>query len=150
MKRAIGTPLTPEEIKAFIAAARACKNVPFLHMGRDPKFGLDCAGLPQYAMRVGVGRPVYDLPAYGRDPHKDGLRSALVKNFGRPVALSAMRAGDVVLMRFQDHSEPRHVAIVTDHPDGLGLLHVHSEMKFVSEHRMDERWRSFIVEAFRP
>lgn len=148
--RAIGNPLTPEEVQAFIAEARKCRNTPFLHMGRNPKVGLDCAGLPQHAMKAGVGRPVYDLPAYGRDPHKDGLRTAMVNNFGPPVPMETMRAGDVVLMRFQNHSEPRHVAIVTDHPDGLALLHVHSEMKFVSEHRMDARWRSFIVEVYRP
>lgn len=147
--RAIGEPLTPEEIKAYIGYARSCMGVKFRHMGRDPETGLDCAGISQWSMKQ-VPRPVYDLEAYGRDPHKDGLERALRENFGPPVSLQEMREGDNVLMKFQKHSAPRHIAIVTNHPDGLGLIHVHSEMKFVSEHIMDARWLSFIVKAFRP
>jgi cell wall-associated NlpC family hydrolase len=147
--RAIGPPLTAEESAAFIAAARACKGVRFRHQGRNPKIGLDCAGLPQYAMST-LGRGVFDLKAYGREPHKNGLRMAMVENFGAPVPRESMRAGDVVLMRFEGHAEPRHVAILTDHPEGLGCLHVHSEMKFVSEHKLDARWAGFITEVFRP
>jgi cell wall-associated NlpC family hydrolase len=146
--RTIGEPLTAEESAAFIAAARSLVNrVRFRHQGRIPKTGLDCAGLPQWAMTQ-VGRPVWDLTAYGTEPHKDGLYGAMVHNMGEPVSLESMRGGDVVLMRFK--GAPRHVGIITQLADGrLGLLHVHSENKIVSEHGLDGYWGD-IVAVFRP
>lgn len=146
--RTIGEPLTAEESAAFIAAARSLVNrVLFRHQGRNPKTGLDCAGLPQWAMTQ-IGRPVWDLTAYGTEPHKDGLYGAMVQNLGEPVPRESMRAGDVVLMRF--HGAPRHVAIVTQLPDGrLGLLHVHAENKIVSEHGLDG-YHGDIVGVWRP
>lgn len=146
--RTIGEPLTAEESAAFIAAARSLVNrVKFRHMGRNPRTGLDCAGLPQWAMQQ-IGRPVYDLPAYGREPHKDGLRYAMQRNFGDPVPLESMQAGDVILMRFQ--GAPRHVGIVTQLADGrLGLLHVHAENKVVSEHGL-AGYHADIVGVWRP
>jgi hypothetical protein len=60
-----------------------------------------------------------------------------------------MRAGDIVLIRF--HGAPRHVGLITQLADGrLGLLHVHSEMKFVAEHGIGERFGRLIVEVYRP
>jgi len=146
--RTIGEPLTAEESAAFIAAARSLVNrVKFRHQGRNPKTGLDCAGLPQWAMTQ-IGRPVWDLPAYGTEPHKDGLYGAMVQNLGAPVPLESMQAGDVILMRF--HGAPRHVGIVTDLPDGrLGLLHVHAENKVVSEHGL-AGYHADIVGVWRP
>lgn len=146
--RAIGEPLTAEESAAFIAAARSLVGkVKFRHQGRNPATGLDCAGLPQWAMTQ-IGRPVWDLTAYGREPHKDGLKGAMVRNLGASVPRESMRGGDVVLMRFK--GAPRHVAIVTQLPDGrLGLLHVHAENKIVSEHGLDGYWAE-IVAVFRP
>jgi cell wall-associated NlpC family hydrolase len=146
--RTIGEPLTAEESAAFIAAARSLVNrVKFRHQGRSPKTGLDCAGLPQWSMTK-IGRPVWDLPAYGTEPHKDGLYGAMVQNMGQPVPLDSIRPGDVILMRFK--GAPRHVGIVTDLPDGrLGLLHVHSENKIVSEHGL-AGYHADIVAVFRP
>lgn len=147
MTRAIGPPLTAEESAAFIAAARTCMGVRFRHQGRKPKTGLDCAGLPQWAMTQ-IGRPVWDLTAYGTEPHKDGLLGAMVRNMGEPVPLESMQAGDVVLMRFR--GAPRHVGIVTQLADGrLGLLHVHAENKYVAEHGL-AGYHGEIVAVFRP
>lgn len=147
--RALGAPFTPEETAAFIAAARSCVNrVKFRHMGRDPKTGMDCAGLPQWCAKQ-VGRPVWDIPAYGTEPHKDGLRDALVRNLGNPIPISQMRAGDVPLMRFD--GEPKHVGILFDHPDGVhGLIHTYGTIKKVTEHILNPFWRSMIVEVWRP
>jgi cell wall-associated NlpC family hydrolase len=148
--RAIGPPLTTEESEAFIAALRGCIGVRFWHQGRDPAIGLDCAGLPQWAMKS-IGRPVFDLPAYGREPHKDGLRRALLSNFGPPVPRDSMRAGDVVLMRFTVHSAPRHIGVITDYPEGgFAIIHSHEDQKMVKEHRIDARRMAFIVEVYRP
>lgn len=148
MMRAIGEPLTAEESAAFIAAARSLVNrVKFRHQGRNPKIGLDCAGLAQWAMQQ-AGRPIWDMTAYGREPHKDGLGAAMTRNLGEPVPRESMRGGDIVLMRF--NGAPRHVGIVTQLADGrLGLLHVHADNKVVSEHGLDGYWGE-IVAVFRP
>ncbi|KAF1706296.1 glycoside hydrolase [Pseudoxanthomonas sacheonensis] len=145
--RAIGPPLTAEESAAFVAAARSCMGVRFRHQGRNPAIGLDCAGLPQWAMQQ-IGRPIWDIHAYGTEPHKDGLYEAMVRNMGGPVPLKSIQPGDVVLMRF--HGAPRHVGIVTDLGGGrLGLLHVHAENKYVAEHGL-AGYHADLVAAFRP
>lgn len=146
--RAIGPPLTPEESAAFIAAARSFMGVKFRHQGRNPKIGLDCAGLPLAAMQL-IGRPVTDIRGYGREPYRDGLEGALIANLGERVAKESMRAGDVVIMRFA--GDPRHVGILTDYPDGgLALIHTHDTLKHVTEHRLDEKRAASIVAVWRP
>jgi hypothetical protein len=96
-----------------------------------------------------MGRQTVDLDAYGREPHKDGLRGALNDNLGVPVPLEGLRPADVVLMRFD--GEPRHVGIIGDYPGGLlSLIHIHSTLKFASEHRLDDAWRNKIVSVWRP
>lgn len=147
--RTIGEALTPEETAAFIAAARRCvkAKVRFRHMGRDPKLGLDCAGLAQWAIQQ-VGRPVWDIAAYSREPHKDGLRQAMIKNLGEPIK-GDLRPGDVVLMRFE--GDPKHVGIIGDHPHGgLSIIHTYGTVKRVVEQRMDSSLPFEIVEAYRP
>ena len=146
--RSIGGPLTPEETAAFIAHSRYLKGVRFRHQGRDPKIGLDCAGLAIVSMQA-IGRPVKDLEGYGREPYRDGLRGALTANLGSPVSNQTMRAGDVVMMRFA--GDPRHVGILADYPDGgFMLIHTHDTLKYVTEHRLDERRAASIVAVWRP
>lgn len=162
--RAIGEPLTALERAAFQRCVRSFVNVPFGHQGRKP-WKLDCAGLLLLAMQgwarsvpftadsVGAlvrawdGRPTLDLDAYGRTPHLDGLQRVVEGNLGPPVA--DMRAGDVVLMRF--NGDPQHVGLVTDHPEGgLRLIHTDSSMRRVTEHRLDDTWFDFIYSVHRP
>lgn len=146
--RAIGQPLTAEESAAFIAAARRLKNVPFRHQGRNPKIGIDCAGLALVAMQS-IGRPVLDIKGYGREPYRDGLEGALNDNLGPKVPKESMQAGDVVMMRFA--GDPRHVGILTDYPEGgLALLHTHDTLKHVTEHRLDKRRAASITGVWRP
>lgn len=149
MSRAIGAALTPEESAAFVEAARSLvRKVKFRHHGRVPALGLDCAGEVGWCLTV-IGRHWQDVRAYGREPHKDGLRQALVTNLGQPVPKQYMRAGDVPLMRFD--GEPRHIGILGDHPDGsLSLIHTYSRVKMVVEHGLDDYWLGTITEVFRP
>lgn len=146
--RAIGPDLTAEESAALEKACRSLKDrVRFRHKGRKAHIGLDCAGLLFWGMEQ-IGRPTVDLPAYGRDPHKDGLRENLIRNLGPALPREQVKAGDVVLMRF--HGEPRHVGLVTQLEDGrLGLLHVHAENKVVSEHGL-AGYHADLVAVFRP
>jgi cell wall-associated NlpC family hydrolase len=145
--RAIGPPLTAEESAALIRLCRSQINVRFRHMGRNER-GFDCAGLLMWAMQQ-LGRPVVDIAAYGREPHKDGMRANLIANLGAAVPSDAMRAGDVLLMAFT--GEPRHVALVSNHPQGgLQIIHTHARVKKVTEHRLDAYWASCISEIYRP
>jgi cell wall-associated NlpC family hydrolase len=148
--RAIGPLLTAEESAAFIAALRTQvkRRTRFRHQGRNPTIGLDCAGLPLWAMQA-IGRPVTDIVGYGREPYRDGLEGALIANLGARVPKESMRAGDVVMMRFA--GDPRHVGILTDYPDGgLALIHTHDTLKMVREHRLDQKRRDSIVAVWRP
>jgi cell wall-associated NlpC family hydrolase len=146
--RAIGDPLTAEESAALVEACRSLVGrVRFRHQGRNPAIGLDCAGMVGWGLWQ-IGRSFFDLKGYGREPHKNGLRQAMETNFGPCVPKASMQAGDVPLMRFA--GDPRHVGIVTTLPDGrTGLIHVHSEMKYVAEHGLDGYWGD-IVAVFRP
>lgn len=101
------------------------------------------------AALVKIGRTVFkDVRGYGREPHKNGLRNALIENFGLPLPVSERKPGDIVLMRLG--GEPRHVGLFTRLADGrLGLLHTHAEMKYVAEHGADGYYADYI-EVFRP
>lgn len=148
--RALGEPFTPEESAEFLRLARTLvrRRVKFRHMGRDPRTGMDCAGMPLWIADT-MGKPTVDISAYGREPHRDGLREALNANLGHPVSLPSLRPSDVVLMRFA--GDPRHVGILGDYPEGgLSLIHIHSTLKFAAEHRLDDSWRKNIVAGWRP
>lgn len=147
MMRDLGPLLTDEERAAFIDAARTYLGVKFKHQGRS-RNGVDCVGLCVLAMQA-IGRTCFDAKTYSRHAQKQGLRAALVRNLGEPIAKDQMRAGDIVLMAFV--GEPSHVGIITNHPyGGFALLHTFAQMKKVVEHRMDEQWMDYISEVFRP
>ena len=107
---------------------------------------MDCLGLVVVAMQA-VGRLMADRANYGRNPVNDGIVEAARAHFGKPIKLANLRPGDVVLMQW--HQQPNHVAIVTDHPHGLGLIHSLAG-KCVVEHILADPWPRRILEAFRP
>lgn len=147
MTREIGPPLTAAERQTFIAAARGLLGTRFRHQGRSMR-GLDCVGLCIVALAA-TGRPSFDAGAYSREPHKQGLRAALMRNLGEPASKDSMQAGDVALMAFA--GEPCHVGIVTNYPDGgFALLHSYATNKQVVEHRMDQVWLDRVTEIYRP
>lgn len=144
--RVIGPPLNEHESAAFVSACLSHEGKPFRHMGRGPE-KFDCAGLILWGLRH-IERPVYDLPVYGREPFKDGLRETIMANLGAPVP-APYRAGDVVLMAFD--GEPRHVGLLADYPHGgLMLIHTYSRVRKVVAHRLDSFWDARITEVFRP
>lgn len=148
--RAIGPPLTAEESAAFLEALRSQvkRRTKFKHRRRDPRLGLDCAGLLLWAMRQ-IGRPVVDVDAYGREPYRNALERALTENLGAPIRKEEMRPGDVVMMKFA--GDPRHVAVIGDYPGGLlSVIHTHDTLKHVAEHRIDDTRNVTIVSVWRP
>lgn len=62
--RILGAPLSDAQRHEFIRRARSCVGVRFRHQGRDPKTGLDCAGLAAWAM-CGL-RMFKDVRGYSR------------------------------------------------------------------------------------
>lgn len=144
--RAIGPLLNEKESELFVSSCLSNEGKPFRHMARGPE-KFDCAGLILWGLRK-IGRTVYDIPSYGREPFKDGLRDAVVANLGNPVP-APYRSGDVVLMAFD--GEPRHVGLLADYPHGgLMLIHTYSRVRKVVAHRLDSFWAARITEVFRP
>lgn len=131
----------------FIAAARSFLGASWAHQGRRPD-RMDCIGLLTLSMAA-TGRLLRDRTDYGRTPHKRKLREELISQLGNPV--NGLLPGDVVTIRWS--GEEHHVAIVTDHPEGLGLIHCWRNSPYggkVVEHRLDDQWQSRILEVFRP
>ena len=102
---------------------------------------------------AGIGIALQDRTDYGRTPYKRRLRSELARHFGDPV--DELTVGCIVTLRWI--GEEHHVAIVADHPEGMGLIHCWAAAPGapsgggrVVEHRLDDAWRSQIVEIFRP
>lgn len=149
--RLLGEPFTEAEVAQVLASARSMMGWKWRHQGRKPA-GIDCLGL--VALSIAAVRPVRDREGYGRTPYNRQLRASLVEHFGPPVPRDEVRPGDVVTMSWT--GEERHVAIVTDHPEGLGLIHCYSRAPGgaaggrVVGHRLSPEWRRLIVEGFRP
>lgn len=133
---------------SFIAAARKLKGARWRHRGRKP-WAVDCLGLIVLAAAEG-GLDVQDAPRlYGREPWDDQLRAGLRKRFGQPLPPAQAQPGDIALIRW-GRSEPSHVAIIADHPDGgLSMIHAHN-IQGVTEHRISHPFDSFIIEVYRP
>ena len=80
-------------------------------------------------------------------PDGDMLRAVCDENM-TSIAVSEMQPGDVLLFRFDQY--PQHLAIVGDYPaGGLSIIHAFAQSRKVVEVRLDERWISRIVAAYR-
>lgn len=129
--------------------ARALIGVPWLHQGRSPVTGLDCAGLVKEALEQ-HGYTIKDRADYGHDP--DGsLTGEITRVLGEPIGFdgSLIQANDVVQMQFAPN-KPRHVGIIGTHPHGLTLIHACNHRKRVVEVLLDARWLDCIVGVWRP
>jgi len=128
----------------FVTAARTHLGVRWRHRGRKP-WALDCLGL-LVVSAAAVGLTV-DVPTqYGREPWDDLLRKGLQDHFGDPVP--DWRPGDIALIRW-GKGEPSHVAIITDHLDGLGMIHV-DNFNGVVEHALSGPYISYVEAVYRP
>lgn len=120
--------------------ARALKDVPFLHQGRDEN-GIDCVGLLARAVEY----PIDQIPSYPRDPYNRELEKAMTFAFGEPVIKKPwpdqLREYDMVAMQYR--GPIRHVGIVLNHPtipNALSLIHTDSMLGKVTEHILDAKW----------
>lgn len=140
--------LTAEKI---VSQARLWVGTRFRHQGRrraveGDRGGVDCIGLV-----IGVGRElgleVFDMRNYGRDPDLEGqlLKEHCDQNLLR---FPYLVPGTLVLMHFGGF--PRHMGIIGDYKGGgLSLIHSFVESGRCVEHRLDDRWKSQIIERYR-
>lgn len=127
----------------IVATARSYLGVRYHHQGRN-RAGLDCVGL---VLAVGweLGLVAHDYDGYGPTPDGVMMRGEMGRHMVR-IPVAEMRQGDVLLMRFELH--PQHVAIVTELPEGLAIIHAHSRARRVVEHVIDATWRARTVGAY--
>lgn len=133
--------VTPADVAA---TARAYLGVRFVHQGRS-RAGMDCAGL---VVRVAqdLGLSEFDWRGYGRLPEADRMREVMQSQCVELKPGTAPSLGLVALMRFE--AEPQHLAIVVDHPHGLGVVHALMAERKVAEHRLDATWSQRIVALY--
>lgn len=129
----------------IVAAARSYKGVPYHHQGRN-RAGLDCIGL---VLVVGwdLGLTALDYDGYGTTPDGRMMRAELEKHMRR-IPVAEAQPGDVLLMRWE--SDPRHLAIVIELPEGPAIIHAHNRKSNYSvvEHVIDATWRARTVAAY--
>jgi len=121
----------------FIAAARGMLKTKFLHQGRLPGAGLDCAGLVVCAARA-CGYSVKDQAGYGRIPY-NGQFVAAVKEHCDVVPLNEVLPGDLMLFAYREGEQ--HIAIVTTN-EPVMLIHAYSDVGEVVENGFDPLWQS--------
>lgn len=122
--------MTPLEIARWHVA----RKTPWQHQGRGPHV-LDCIGLVKDCFAAYGLRDWLD---YGTQPLNGLLESRAREVLGSPLAKPDMRPADIVLIALP--KVIRHVGIVGDYPGGLSLIHTSGSTKFVTEHRIDEKW----------
>ncbi len=146
--------------QAMVDEARLWIGTPFHHQGRVKGIGCDCIGLVLGVINaVGVrsrtldaaGDPVpftdFDETDYAPDPNGQRLKEKMDCHFTK-VALSRIRAGDVLLFRIIHL--PQHVGIVAPHPiGGLSLIHAYAPARRVVEERLSPSWMHRVIGAYR-
>ena len=134
--------------RAIVAEARSWLGTPYRHQGREKGRGCDCLGLI-----VEVGRALgllgYEKLAYS--PHPDGvtLRRECDRHL-TPLDVAGEDAppGSVLLLWVQNRRTPQHLAIVTDLPGRLGIVHAHQMLGAVREHGFDGFWLKRVIGVY--
>lgn len=134
-----------------MADAYALLGTRFVHQGRKAGVGLDCIGV------VGViardrGTPEgaaweadRSTHAYGRQPHPRLFSS--VERFVDRIPPEDAGLGDIVLTRINER-DPQHFAIIVK-LDPPYMIHASNSVGRVVENRLDQKWRSRILRAYR-
>ncbi len=114
--------------------------VKFKHQGRDPKTGIDCAGVIIYVLKV-LGYIDFDYTAYERYPDGRTVRALMEEHLVQKPKAEA-QPGDIVLLRQLDSRWPMHMGILTDGgQDGaLGIIHSWSQRRGVIEQTLPPLW----------
>lgn len=149
-------PLPPQgegEAGARVAlAARAWLGTPYRHQASVRGVGADCLGLVRGVWRAVVGAEPEAIPAYSADWAEVGGGEILLEALGRwmrPVAVEAMRAGDVLVFRMTAGTAAKHCAVLSDAgPPEPKMIHAYWG-RAVVESWMGVWWRRRLAAAFR-
>ena len=128
----------------IVAEARTWLDTPYLHQGRRKGHGVDCLGLI-----VGVGKALglldYDNRAYSPQPDAVTLKRLCDRHLA---CRDDLRPGSIALLWIQRRDLPQHMAIVTDLPGRLGIVHAHQRLGAVREHSLDEFWGKRVLAVY--
>jgi len=129
-------------IDDILSAARECLKTPYLHQGRRPGQGLDCAGLVRYpAEKLGLITPDDDFIEYGREPVPLKMKQELESRLD---PIKRLEKGCVIWFTVIRH--PQHLAIYT----GNGIIHaINTGPKQVVEHCINSQWTDRIAGLYR-
>ena len=125
--------------------------VKFRHQGRDPKSGLDCAGVVVWVAHELGYRENFDFTAYERYPNSRQLRMMLDANMHRKLKGDAL-PGDVLLLRDVCTRWPLHLGLLTDFRGDRGILHSWVKVRGVVETAIPKAWKFRVagIYCYRP
>lgn len=139
----------------IVACARSWIGTRFHHQGRLKKTeshagGVDCLGLlvgiaSELGLKDGSGRLLadYDETDYTHTPAAERLLANLSQHL---TVVDTVTPGCIVALHMDD--SPRHLGIISDYGDGLGLIHAYAQARKVVEHALDAEWRRRIIRMF--
>jgi len=134
--------------------ARSYLNTPFMHQGRTPGVGLDCAGLIICTGReMGFLAADFDVSNYAQQPDRDSIVKACDQHLVR-VSKDKAQPGDVIVIAWDRW--PQHLGIMGTyalHADHRTLIHAFmrpgEKTARVVEHRLTPDLMKQIVRAYR-
>jgi NlpC/P60 family putative phage cell wall peptidase len=136
----------------IVTQARTWLGTPFKHQGRLKGIGVDCLGLiigvlAELEINIsGKNISQLDEQNYSMLPSGERLQNKL-NQYLQKIEINQISAGDILLMQFT--REPQHLAFVTNHPNGFGVIHAYLQAGKVVEHSLDDVWQNRIVAAYR-
>lgn len=134
----------------IVTLATGWIGTPYRHQGAMKGVGCDCIGLIRGVWREIYGRePPLVVPPYAPDwAERAGeerlLEGALVL-FGPPVPLAEMRAGDVLLFRWNGAYAAKHAGILADE---ASFIHAYEQVA-VTRSTLVPAWRRRIAAVHR-
>ncbi len=136
----------------IVAEARRWKNTPYKHQGKTLGKACDCAGI-----LIGIAHNLFGIKdnydsRYGRNPNNWVLKQELenLSVLVRKNDANDIEIGDIALMSLEQSRIPHHVGIISDYSDkSFGLIHCYSSIGRVVEHRLNDVWKSRILNLYR-
>lgn len=137
-----------EDLRArLVTEVRSWIGTPYLHRASCKGAGTDCLGLVRGVWRAVIGEEPEALPAYAPDwaeaTKTENLMAAGLRHL-QPVALDAIRPGDVLLFRWRAHLPAKHAAILVE---PARMVHAHDGAA-VAEVAFAPWWRRRLAYAF--
>ena len=136
--------ITKEDV---VTEARKWIGTPYHHQGRLRGIGVDCIGL-LFGVGAKLGIRNRDKDSYKRyrrrPPKGAGMLLDLDETCG--ARIDDPQSGDIAVFWMNASSKrAQHIAIVSDR----GLIHTHSRVGKVVEHRFSDWWRERLICGYR-